>query len=199
MKKPVIAFTLFLLLNIPTSNALESKKMTEPVLDLKTEAWNEAAAVGKEHKVLSKAAGSWSYTSTWWENETDAPSVSKGKSKMKMILGGRFLQQDMAGSVMGKPFEGVGLIGFDNLQEGYDVVWLDNIGTGILRSTASYDENTKVLTEVGKFSDPMSAEKVSNYTAQWKFVDSNNMTYTMYLDHNGKLMKRMEVVYKRIR
>lgn len=198
MNKSLIAFTLFTLLNIPATNAVEAKKTMIPVTDLKSQAWLEASSVGPEHKVLNKAVGTWSYKSKWWESENLSPKESTGKTKMKLILGGRYLQQEATGKAEGKKFEGLGFIGYDNLQEGYDVIWMDNMGTGITRSTASYDENTKELSEVGKFTDPMATEKVSTYQAKWKFIDKNNMTYTMYVDHHGKPMKQMEIIYKRV-
>lgn len=116
---------------------------------------------------------------------------------MKLIMGGHFLQSETTGKAGVKRFEGIGYIGYDNLQEGYDVIWIDNMSTGILRATASYDEDTKVLTEVGQFSDPTDPDKNQKYKAEWKFIDKNNMTYTTFIEQDGLPMKQMEIVYKR--
>jgi hypothetical protein len=47
-----------------------------------------------------------------------------------MILGGRYQQSMIKGNMMGMPFEGMGLLGYDNAQKLFYSTWVDNMGTG---------------------------------------------------------------------
>lgn len=60
-------------------------------------------------------AGSWIYTSKYWESEGAKPESSNGTAKLKMILGGRFMENDIKGKAMEMPFEGMGITGYNNV------------------------------------------------------------------------------------
>jgi len=48
--------------------------------------------------------GSWEFeTKMWMEGPGAPPALSKGTAEMKMIMGGRFLRQDLKGEMMGMP------------------------------------------------------------------------------------------------
>lgn len=161
-------------------------------------AWMKYSTPGEPHKVLAGMAGNWKYTSKWWESAKSKPEESKGTSTMKMILGGRFLQHDTKGMAMGVAFQGIGITGYDNLKEKYDTIWLDNMGTGIMRGTGSFDAATKTLKDKGEHSCPMSDDNTREYRSEWKITDKNNMTYSMYSDdEDGDEFKMMEMVFKR--
>src|SRR5271167_1771162 len=72
-----------------------------------------AGTPGPEHKALNAFAGDWKAEVKCWMQQGDQqPSVSQATSKVRWILGGRFLEEDFHGEVMGKPFSGLGLLGF---------------------------------------------------------------------------------------
>lgn len=151
--------------------------------------WKEYASPGKPHEILARVAGTWSYKS----NE------DSGRSHFKLLLKGRFLQQELTGKAMGQDFTGHGIIGFDNMRKKYDILWMDSMSTGVIHGSGTYDEKTKTLREAGEYNDPTSPTRIRTYKAEWKFLDKNNMTYTMWtLGSDGKESKRMELVYKRI-
>lgn len=161
--------------------------------------FEEAATPGAAHKRLAALAGSWAYTSKMWESPDAKPMQSKGKSSMKMILGGRWLQQDFKGEAMGKPFNGLGLIGYDNVKGSYETVWLDTMSTGLTQGTGSYDEAAKTLKDSGSHSCPISADKKQDYRSEWNMIDKNHMVYSMYGKGfvGDKEFKMMEISYTR--
>lgn len=162
-------------------------------------AWEAYATPGAPHKVFNSMVGKWKYTSQFWESADAKPEASSGTSTLKLILGGRFLQNDTKGKMMGMRFEGMGITGYDNLKGRYDTFWLDNMGTGTMVGTAVLDASTNTLKESGKFTCPCSKKNTRAYTAEWKVVDKNNMIYSMYgEDMSGKEHKQMELVFKRI-
>ena len=75
------------------------------------------------------------------------PMESTGTAEMKMLLDGRFLQQEFTGDMMGQPFSGIGTDGYDNLRKKYVTTWIDTMGTGIffMEGTASADGKTITL------------------------------------------------------
>lgn len=161
--------------------------------------WMQYATPGEQHQILKNMAGRWKYTSTWWESADAKPQTSSGTSKMKMILGGRFLLHETKGKMMGQPFEGLGITGYDNLKGKFDTLWLDSMGTGIMHGTGSFDAKSQTLKDEGEFSCPLSEDKKREYRGEWKIIDKNNMTYTMYGPgpDGGKEFKQGEMVFKR--
>lgn len=201
MKKFVLmAFAIFLGVG---AFAADQKAMTQmdPKKEAMMKAWMQYATPGDEHKALAKLAGKWKYTSKMWETADAKPEESSGTSTMKMILGGRYLQQDFSGKAMGQPFQGMGFIGYNNLEKKYQSIWLDNMGTSPMNGTGSMDANTKTLTESGDYTCPMSSDKKREFRSEWKMIDDKNMTYTMYGPgpEDNKEFKQMEITYKRVR
>lgn len=159
----------------------------------------EYSTPGDPHKVLEKLAGKWNYTSTFWETAESKPQISKGVSILKMILGGRFLQQEFKGVAMGMPFQGLGLTGYDNIKKQYDGIWIDSMGTGIMKSTGTFDEKTQTLSDKGTFTCPAAPNNVAESRSEWKIIDRNNSVFSMYGKgmENKAEFKMMEIVYKR--
>lgn len=168
------------------------------------EAMQKAMAMGmpgEGHKVLEPLVGQWTYTMTH-KMSADAPEeTSEGESENTWILGGRFVQQhvtsvmDMGGQSLN--YEGIGTIGFDNVKEQYVSTWKDNMGTGIMSSTAQYDAETGTLKEEGTYTCAMKGREVA-FTSELKFVDADHFTYTMYdTDKDGHSYKMMDITYTR--
>ncbi len=162
--------------------------------------WMEVATPGASHKVLEPMAGAWTYTSKWWEAADAKPDESTGKSTMKMILGGRYLQQEYTGKAMGMPFMGMGLTGFNNISGKYETLFIDNMGTAMMHGEGSFDAATKILSGSGEHACPFSESKMAKYRGEWKIIDKNNMSYTMYghgMDGKSPEFKSMEMIFKR--
>ena len=98
--------------------------------------------------------------------------------------------------MMGQPFNGLSITGYDSLQKRYVTAWMSTMGTGmfIMEGTASADGKTITLT--GKHPEPGGG--FMTHRAIWKIVDNNNQTFDMYGAHHGeKEMKVMEMIYTR--
>lgn len=160
--------------------------------------FEEYAKPGAPHKLLEGMAGNWNYTSKMWESRTAKPEEAKGTSSFKMILGGRFLQQEIKGKAMGMPFDGVGLVGYDNMKKKYETTWMDSMSTGTMRGEGSFNESTKTLSDAGEYSCPIT-NKQRSYRSEWKITDKNNMTFAMFGPgmEDPAEFKMMEITYKR--
>ncbi len=160
--------------------------------------WIKNTVPGEGHKIFKDLVGTWKHTSKFWMDANAKPEESKGTSTSKLIMGGRFLQTDYKGTAMGKPFTGMGLLGFDSIKGEYQSTWVDSMSTALMTSTGTYDAATKTLTENGSSSCPMTGEKNKAFRGEWKFQDKNNYTYAMYANGtDGKEFKNLEIAYKR--
>ncbi len=160
------------------------------------EMYQKLATPGEPHKLFASLAGSWTTRTKEWMEPGKPPMESEGTAELKMLLGGRFLQQEFNGQMMGQPYTGIGIDAYDNLRKRYVATWMDSMSTGIfiMEGTASADGKTINLS--GKHPEPGGG--FMTHRAIWKIIDSNNQTFDMYgAHHGGKEMKMMEIVYTR--
>jgi len=158
----------------------------------------ELAAPGPEHQKLASLAGEWETEAQCYMAGPDAPpTVTKGTCKGKMILGGRFLQEEFEGDMMGKKFHGIGLMGYDKFNKKYINTWIDDMGTGIFASEGTCDASGKVLTLNGKMDDPMTGEKGKEMRLVTRIISPDKHTFEMHDVALGEKSKVMEITYVR--
>ena len=187
-----------LALALLASPVIAKEKKHEKPMDPQAmmELWKQAATPGEPHKLFATLAGSWTTTTKEWMEPGKPPTESTGTAELKMLLDGRFLYQEFNGQMMGQPFNGIGIDGYDNIRKKYVTVWMDSMGTGIflMEGTASPDGKTITL----KGSHPEPGGKHMSHRAIWKLIDNNNQTFDMYGAHHGqKETKMMEITYRR--
>ncbi len=151
---------------------------------------------GEIHQMLAKTVGSWKGDITMWMQPGAAPMKIVGESTNEMILGGRYLQEKNTGNFMGSPYEGIGLIGYDNAKKIFVSSWVDNMGTGMMYLTGTWDAPTKTITFTGTMVDPTAGGDVK-VREVYKLVDDNTQIMEMYSITNGKEFKNMEIKYSR--
>lgn len=182
----------------------EEAKSSQPAMDPAKEAAMAAmqkyASPSEGHKALEPFVGTWTYTAMW-QMSPDSPSESmKGSAINTLILGGRFLKQEIRGEAGDHPpFEGVGFIGYDNLRREYQSVWFDNMASGIMMGTGGFDAATQTLTDQGEFSCPLTMETHRPFRSVWKVIDPDHNTYESYMrTPDGKEFRAMEIDYARV-
>jgi hypothetical protein len=151
---------------------------------------------GAPHKMLAGLAGRWDTKSKFWTEPNKAPMESGGTSVQKMLFGGRFLQQEFTGDMMGSTFTGIGVTGFDNHTQKFVSTWFDSMGTAILffEGTASADGRT--ITQESHYDDPFKGPMT--WRSVTRIVDDKTMVFEMYgTDRGGKEEKMMEITYTR--
>src|ERR1700761_4799841 len=146
---------------------------------------------GAIHQMLAKSAGTWNATVSMWMQPGTQPASSSATCVNEMILGGRYLQSKNSGNFMGQPFEGIGLMGYDNAKKVFVNSWVDNMGTGIMNMTGTWDEATKSIKFSGTMVDPSSGKDMA-FREVLHFVDDNNQVLEMYANAGGQEMKTME-------
>jgi hypothetical protein len=159
--------------------------------------WQEVATPGEPHKFLSQSVGTWETASKAWMDPSQPPEESKGTTKFTMILGGRFLQQEATGQMMGQPFKGIGIVGYDNFRKKYTMIWIDDAGTALYTAEGTADPTGKTITFLGKMDDPLTGEKDKTVKYVSKMIDQDKQVFEMYAMEGGKEMKTMEMTYTR--
>jgi len=151
---------------------------------------------GVPHKLMASMAGSWTTRSKMYTEPDKPPMESTGSSEQKMILGGRYLQQEFSGDMMGSPFTGLGFTGYDNHTQKYVSTWMDSMSTGIFFFEGTADADGKTITQESRYDDPIKGPMT--YRSAIRIVDDNSFEFEMYgIDKNGKEEKMMGITYTR--
>ena len=182
----------------PKTPAMETPKA--PALDEAMMArMKDYATPNENHKILQAFVGNWNATTKSWTDAKSEPMVSEGKSETQWILGGRFLQEKFTGTFMNEPYEGMGIIGYDNIKKQYEYLWFDNMGTSIAKIEAQYDLATKTFAETGEVSCPMTgAERALR--GKVTLIDDNHCLQEFFMTDpkTGEEFKSMEISYTRV-
>ncbi len=174
--------------------AKKADKQMDPQAMMET--YKKLATPGEPHKQFASLAGNWTTQSKEWMEPGKPPMESTGSVEMKMLLDGRFLQQEFSGNMMGQPYSGVGITAYDNLRKRYISTWMDTMSTGIFTMEGTASEDGKTITLKGQHAEPGGGQMT--HRAVWKLVDNNTQTFDMYGAHKGgKETKMMEIVYTR--
>lgn len=169
-----------------------------PEMEAMMAAFEKAAAVTEHHKALEPFVGTFDAQLTMWMDPNMPPSVSAGTMKNTWILGGRFLEHNYEGEVMGEKFQGRGLWGFDVAANRYNGLWIDNMSTALSVSTGPLSEDGKTFHMKMTGTDPMTGEpKVTEELLVLESADRHRME--MFEVHGGERMRTMEIVYTRKR
>lgn len=193
-----VGLAVIVLSGMPVEAKKEKKpKMTEE-MQAQMAKMKELGTPGAEHAVLKAFEGDWTVSSLSWMKPKDKPEKSTGTSSISWVFDGRFLKQEYKGDWAGQPFEGLGFVGYDKMKKEYVSVWMDSMSTNLFHSTGQYDEATKTIKDGGTFNCPMTGEVDKWFRAEWKSVDNDTHTYSMYIkDAEGKEFRSMELTYKR--
>lgn len=162
------------------------------------EKMTKAATPGPQHEMLKKMAGEWNAKVTSMMDPSQPPQVEQSSSTLTMLMDGRYCQEVTSGNMMGQPFSGMGLTGYDNVLGKYVSTWVDNMGTGIMTSVGTPDASGKVITWIGTMSDPVTG-KPSRSRMVTTIKDDDHHTFEMYGTPPGgkKEMKMMTIEYSR--
>ena len=159
------------------------------------EAYRNAAAPGPEHAQLAAMAGTWDVTVRSWYGP-GGPATDKGTAARRTVLGNRVMVEDVEATMMGQPFHGQGLHGYDNVTRRYWSVWNDSMGTGVMLSDGECDAKGN-CTYTGRYNDPVTRqEHTARMTTRW--TDASTGVFEMYgPGPDGKVAKLMEITYRK--
>lgn len=160
-------------------------------------AWQDFATPGAMHKWMEKTNGTWEAEVSQWMDPAAPPTKAKAVNVQSSALGGRYVIGKFSSTMVGQPMEGISTMAYDNAKKEFTSTWIDNMGTGIVHMSGTYDEATKTLNLKGHQTDPMTG-KDTDIREEMKMIDDDTYTMTMYgAGMDGKEMKFMEGTFKR--
>jgi hypothetical protein len=173
----------------------EMPQMT-PEQQAEMEAYMKAGALGPQHEMMAKEVGTYDVAVKSWMDPAAPPIESEGLAVRTLHMGGRVMQEDFQGDMMGTPFTGLSLSGFDNVSGKYWSTWNDSMSTGIMVSEGECDENHN-CTFVGTYNDPITGGPVTNRYVV-KRTSPDEQYFAMYgPGPDGTEVKMMEMIYTR--
>jgi hypothetical protein len=179
---------------------MAKEKEEEGKMDMEAmmEVYRKLAIPGPPHKMLASLEGSWTTKTRVWTEPDKPPMEGTGMCEQKMLLDGRYLQQEYRGEMMGSPFTGINLIGYDNHTKKYLSTWVDSMSTGIYYFEGTASPDGKTITQESSYDDPVKGPTV--WRSVTRVVDDDTLEYEMYLTpKGGKEEKMMEMTVTRKR
>lgn len=179
------------LLAAPTVIAQEKKGAEKPA-DAAAQMPNPKAP---EHDVLKSLAGDWDFTfkSAGMPGvpNMDKPMESVGTEHAELICNGLWLKSVVNSTMMGQPFQGVWLGGYDKFNKKYVSVWIDSMGPESCVADGTWDAKTRTFAWKGKSSQ-------GEHRSTLVFKDNDNSVETCWMTPpGGKEIQCMEITRKR--
>jgi hypothetical protein len=156
-----------------------------------------AGTPGAAHKALEPLVGTWAAEVKCWMAPDAPPAVTKATAKTTWVMNGRFLQEEFNGEVMGKPFRGMSLTGYDNIKQKYNNVWVDDMHTSLVTAEGEAENGGKVITLECKYDCPMTGQKNMTMKQVIRIVSPDTHVFEMHDPSKGEHSKTMEITYIR--
>ncbi len=157
-----------------------------------------AESFSEKHQLLAPMEGEWKAIIKMFSPDGKIISEPSGKMNSKMILGGRFLEQNFNGEVVnGQSFNGRGFFGYNDVAKIWQSCWIDDASTQLQTATGIYQANNIEwqMAETIQLEGGGKVEKLSSIR-----IHSNNL-HTMIMslkDENQQPTKMMEINYHRV-
>ena len=161
------------------------------------EAYMKTGALNENHAFFKSFAGKWDVTTKAWMQPGAEPSLSQSTARAELILGGRFLRIEITGTMFGQPFEGLQILGYDNMKKKYNTFWIDSTSTAFFTTEGTRDEKSKVITETAEWADPMTGGTMKVKT-KTTLIGEDEYVFEMFMvNPDGTEFKSLENRAKR--
>jgi hypothetical protein len=196
LKHAISMTALTLLLAGPLAAQEATTPQMTPEMKAMMEAMQKAGTPGAEHQKLTSLAGTYDLTIKSWHGPGSEPTTDTGTATRKMILGNRVMVEEVNSQMMGQPFTGQGLHGYDNVTGKHWSTWNDSMSTGLMVSEGTCDAKL-ACSFTGTYHDPVTKKpQTTRMTTRW--TDATTEVFEMYAPGpDGKEAKMMEITYKK--
>jgi hypothetical protein len=178
-------------------NDSKTETMSMPDSATMMKNWQEYMTPGDMHKMMAKFDGEWTGEVTMWMYPGAPEQKSASTTVNKMIMNGLYQESNHSGDMMGMPFNGKSIVGFDIHLKEFVSTWVDNMGSGIMVMKGPWDEATKTINLKGKMIDP-GTKSETEVRVTFKITDDNTQEMEMFvIMPDGKEFKTMNIKYTR--
>lgn len=160
--------------------------------------WMEVASPKAEHEMLAKSAGEWDCVMKFWMGPEAPAQEGKGSCKDVVVAGGRSVSSMFTGEMMGMPYEGYGMTGFDNFNQVYWSTWTDNMTTGMMYMEGTSTDGGKTIVFNTTMDEPVMGVKDKPVRMVAKWISDDQHVFESW-DEVGTPheFKAMEITYTR--
>ncbi len=168
---------------------------------------------GVNHRHLDVMVGKWNTEMKMFMGGPGTePMISRGTNENKWVLGGRYMQSDYKAEMempdpadptkmLKMPFEGSGLVGYNNFRNVFVGTWVDNMGTQLLTYKGTRNPQTGEFVYYGEMDEayvPGIGPVVGRYVRYvTKVVSPDKHVMSCYDLHAGENYKVFEITYTR--
>jgi hypothetical protein len=148
------------------------------------------------HVAMQAQEGTWDAEVTVNMGPGQPPAVSKGTEVNKMLRGGLWLQSEFASDMMGTPFEGRGLFGYDPATGQHVGTWVDSMAMAPSHPRGTCKDGCREVTMTFDGQDMRGRNVTYKEIAVQK--DADHRTMTMFTKpKGGKYAQVMVIEYVR--
>jgi len=121
-----------------------------------------AGTPGPMQAWLCTQAGVWKGKSTMWPGPGMEPMQMECVDTAKVILDGRYIDFVWSGDMPGMgPFEGRGVVGFDNVTSQFVGTWIDTMSTGMMVGTGKLSDDKKTMNWTYTYNCPITGKQAT--------------------------------------
>ncbi|HXV75871.1 MAG TPA: DUF1579 domain-containing protein [Candidatus Polarisedimenticolaceae bacterium] len=157
----------------------------------------KAISPGEHHAHFKKMVGKWNAAVRSWPVPGGEPTEVSGATEYELVLGGRYLQQKMTAQMMGMPYEGLGLSGYDNTAGKHTLLWVDSMSTWMTYGEGDCSDDHKTQTIRAEVKNPMGGPTMRAKLVTRIESDDKHVFEYYIVGDDGSETKVLEVVYTR--
>lgn len=158
----------------------------------------KAMTPGEAQKKLDFLVGTFDVKIRTWLDPSKPPYESTATSVATWVLGNRYVQQMLAGYIMGEPWSGIGYAGYDNVAKKYVATYMDTGSTGMEWYSGTMNPDGKLAKLTATIADEVTGKP---RTLEMRLsIAANGDHVTELWESNltgGKMAKIMELQYTR--
>ena len=134
---------------------------------------------GKYHERLKYFIGEWELESQMMMQGMEAPPT-KGTATYSWLMEGRWLQSNMTGNLMGRPFHFAAIMGYDNQRKQYVSARFSSLDTSMVKSTGAISRDGSEIDLYFQLDDVGTGEVGKNGRSHFRILDENSFVIDVY-------------------
>lgn len=158
-----------------------------------------AGTPGEHHRVLDALIGEWKGFVRIRMGPDMEPMEMPTTIKREWMLGGRYVSENVTSETDMGAFEGMGVIGYSNVDGVYEIGWIDNMSTGIFTEQGSYEAKTKTFRFMGKHRDPATGHTILTNSIMDVSSRDRHVTRSMIPGPDGTPYEHFYGVFERVK
>lgn len=114
--------------------------------------------------------GTWDATLSFWESTEAKPTVNKGLVTTRQWVSGTHLMDETKGTLNGKSYYRTGFLGYNNVEQQYEFVTIDNVANGLMNYKSVRDDENGNIVVYGTFAEAGFGKEVTGEMRKMRSV-----------------------------